>query len=365
MNPSHNDAEIFPRRLKLARERAGLTLRDLEEATGKMISFTTLANYEAGRHFPDENILVRLAKELHVAPDWLFRPFTVELSGFHFRKDRTFGAKEQKALISRATDFFELYHEIEEITGSVRRSNKAELPKIKVRSLEDAERYAHDLRDSWGLGLDPLPSVIELIEEKGIKLFQTSMSAKIDGMQAVTSAGPVIVLNCTTGGVEVSIPRERLTTVHELGHALLEIPSDATDDEHEKIAWRFAEAFLLPKDPFISAFGTGRKKISLDELLQLKFMFGASMWAIMRRAWVLSLISRASYDRFSAHAAKAGWKTSKGEPGDDRFPVRQKNARFAALVRRAESEGAISKHRAEEMLEAAGLEDAPKSKAVF
>lgn len=363
MNKSHDSAQIFRRRLKLARERAALTLRDLEEATGKLIAFTTLANYEAGRHFPDEAILVRLAKVLNVTPDWLFRPFTVDLKDVWFRKDRAFGAKEQKLLTSRASDFFELYHEIEEITGTVRQFGRDSLPKFKVHSPDDAERYAYTLRKKWGLGEDPLPAVIEMIEEKGIKIFQTSINAKIDGMQATTSEGPVIVLNDTSGGVDVSVPRERLTAVHELGHIPLEIAADALEDDHEKFVWRFASAFLLPREAFTAAFGLGRKKISLNELLRLKEMFGASMWAIMRRAWEISLISRASYDRYSAYAVKSGWKS--GEPGDDKFPPRQKNSRFCSLVRRAESEGTISWQRAEEMLLAAGIQHPEKKQPVF
>lgn len=363
MNVPTDEVAIFPRRLRLARERAGLTLRELEEVTSRTVAYSTLANYEAGRHFPDENVLVRLSKALRVSPDWFFRPFTVELTGVRFRKERAFGAKEQKALISRAADFFELYHEIEELTGATREFRRDELPSSKVKTPEDAEVFSGELRQKWGLGVDPLPSLTDLVEDKGIKIFQTSVAAKLDGMQASTSAGPVIVLNCTSSGVAVSIPRERLTLAHELGHVVFDMPDDVADDEHEKLAWRFAAAFLLPKDSFVDAFGRGRTKISLDELLQLKLTFGASMWAIMRRAWELGLVSRASYDRYSAFAAKSGWKT-RGEPGDDQFPARQRNARFVSLVTRAMTEQHITKLRMEEMLEACDA-DLPSSTAVF
>jgi len=363
MNKPVFDAETFRRRLKLARERSELTLRGLEEALGKSVAYSTLANYEAGRHFPDEHTLVRLGKVLNVGADWFYRSYTVEMSEVHFRKDAVFTAKEQKSLIARASDFFEVYHEIEEITSSTRHFDRSGLHSSTINSPEAAEDFASKLREHWGLGEDPVPSLTDLIEEKGIKVFSTGIEAKIDGMQATTSVGPVMVLNTTPRGNKTNIPRQRLTTAHELGHVTLKLASHASDADHEKTAWRFAAAFLLPKKHFIEAFGTARTKISLEELMQLKLRFGASMWAIMHRAQDLKLITEASYKRFSAYAGKSGW-IKNGEPGDEHFKTSCPNARFAALVSRAQAEQLISESRAAEMLEMGGL-PAPKPSKVF
>jgi len=63
------DTNIFTQRLKEAREKEGLSLKELQARVG--ISLSALNNYVAGKTVPPLDVAVRLAKELHVSLDWL------------------------------------------------------------------------------------------------------------------------------------------------------------------------------------------------------------------------------------------------------------------------------------------------------
>jgi Zn-dependent peptidase ImmA (M78 family) len=352
------DRDVFGLRLRQARERAGLTLRDVEKAVAGKIKYSTIANYEAGRFLPDEANLLTLAVALNQPVDWFFQPARISLGEVRFRKKSSFSAKSRKELEARAESFFENYLEIEELTGESR-PYKAPLRKTpEVQSFDEAEGYAEKLRGTWELGCDPVRLVRELLEDKGIKVFETDVEEPgFDGLQAQANDGRhfVIVLNSSNAGRPISIPRRRLTAVHELGHVVLPLDESThtKESECEKLVWRFAGAFMLPHAPFVSAFGRGRTRIAIDELVQMKVMFGASIWAIMRRAHELALINKASYTRFCIYANSAGWRTS-AEPGDELFPELPRNARFCSLVSRAASERLISDSKKEMLIKMAG-----------
>jgi Zn-dependent peptidase ImmA (M78 family)/DNA-binding XRE family transcriptional regulator len=367
MTPHLPEQEIFARRLKQARSRAGLTLRALSEVLNGTVAYPTLANYEAGRYLPSESAVASLSEALRVAPEALFRPFRLQLSEIKFRKKNSFSAKARKGLEARSEEFFEHYFELEELTASQRTFEKPIHRKKVVASLDEAEEFAQKLRESWRLGEDPLPVVTTLLEDKGIKIFETRIDeGSVDGLQARTDAGDVIVLNVGTETRRLNIPRQRLTAVHELGHVVVPIPPETERNEKvtEALVWRFAGAFMLPRKTFESAFGENRKRISLDELIELKVIFGASIMAIMRRADELEMISKATSERFWKFAKDNHWN-SVGEPGDGRFTEPPRNARFCSLVRRAASEGAITASRHDMLLKIAGADLMGKEGTIF
>ena len=61
--------EIFPSRLKKARENTGFTQRQIEQEL--KIKQSTLASYETGRTQPDIETLGKLAEFYGVSIDWL------------------------------------------------------------------------------------------------------------------------------------------------------------------------------------------------------------------------------------------------------------------------------------------------------
>ena len=62
--------EIFASRIKNAREKNGLTQREVERETG--IKQSSLAKYETGRNEPDIETVGILAEFYGISIDWLF-----------------------------------------------------------------------------------------------------------------------------------------------------------------------------------------------------------------------------------------------------------------------------------------------------
>jgi len=54
---------MFGDRLKLARKRAGLSLRDLAARIGSDVSAQAISKYESGKMLPSSSVLVSLAKD--------------------------------------------------------------------------------------------------------------------------------------------------------------------------------------------------------------------------------------------------------------------------------------------------------------
>jgi Zn-dependent peptidase ImmA (M78 family) len=343
----NNDPKaILAQRLRQARTMRGLSLRALAEALGGEVSHNALAKYEGEEMMPGSQLLGRLADVLGQPPDYFFRPFTLQLKRVRFRKRARLAGKAAEAICEQAREYFERYHEIEEVLGEARAFDE-KLNIAPVKTPEDAEKAADALRKKWKLGCDPLPNFVELLEIKGIKVYEIDAeSGDFDGFSAETDAGPVIVLS---RHLNSNLLRKRMTGVHELAHIVLPLPDNLSEKDEEAIVRRFAGAFLLPKDTFIAEFGKIRKGISLEELIELKVNFGASILAIMMRARQLGLMSEAVFVRFWQQRG-GKWRSAKCEPGDDRYKGNETHSRFRQLVLRAVAEDQITMTRGASLL---------------
>lgn len=333
---------VFSHRLRQARTMAKLSLRELSDVIGNLVSYNALSKYEKGEMMPSGEVLAALAKALQKPADYFFRAFRVELVNVNFRKRAKLSATEQNAIVEKAKDFFERYNEIEQLLDcAIPYAAPFAVDRV-VRNEEDAEKAAQDLRKNWNLGDDPLPNIHELLELNGIKVHEARTTDEaFDGFSGSANNSPVIVIAAWLNG---NLPRKRMTEVHELAHVVLNIPSDIPPREVERIVNRFAGALLLPEDSFRKMFGEHRQTISLGELIEIKVYFGASIMAIMKRAEQLGIISRPVYERFCIVANQQGWR-SNGEPGDEKYKGNESHSRFRQLVFRAVAEGVISSSR--------------------
>ena len=149
---------------------------------------------------------------------------------------------------------------------SVKWNKPWEAPYPVVHDISEADRAARSLRVHWGLGNDPVPNLVELLEAQGIKVLAVDLT-NIDGLTAnVHRAGkddvPVIVVNRAEWG-----ERQRFTLAHELGHMVMDVVAKL---DEEKAAHRFAGAFLMPADALWAEVGKHRKAIGWGELFELK-----------------------------------------------------------------------------------------------
>lgn len=338
----NNPKLTFAQRLIQARKMRGLSLRALAEKLEGQVSHNALHKYEQGQMMPDSEVLMAVADALEQEVDFFFREPSLELKELQFRKASRLGAKEEASIRERAVDFFERHREIEELLGIASQFENP-LANRAIRNGEDVEEAAEQLRESWRLGEDPLPNVREMLEGKGIMVFEVDAPESFNGFAGRADGHPVIVL---ARWLEENLPRKRFTALHEVGHLLLKLPEKLPVKEQEAFCHHFAGAMLIPRRVFITEFGGHRQRVSLEELANVKARYGMSIAAIMRRALNLELITPALYERFCIVSRKEGWH--KKEPGE--YAGRESSSRFEQLVVRAASEAVISESKGASLL---------------
>jgi Zn-dependent peptidase ImmA (M78 family) len=335
-------------RLKRAREALGLSLRDLEAAIHHQVSAQAIGKYERNEMMPGSTPLLALAKALRVSPEFLLSEREVELTGVDFRKATQAGAKEERAVEASVLDLVERYLELEELLPGIDEAWSApDDPAFEIRRIEDAEEAAKFLRELWALGVDPIPIMVELLEDKGVKVIALDLPESVSGSKAFVRRRdqndvPVIVVNQHHNG-----ERQRFTLAHELAHLVLRF-SGLTDIEQEKAADRFAGAFLMAKNMVLRLLGSHRTSISLGELAELKKIFKVSIASLVVRCSQLGILTKAAYGRVWAQIRGLGWNgpaSTEPHPLPAEVPLRMER-----MCMRAVSEGAISEAKAAELL---------------
>jgi len=326
-------------RLKGARLRAGLNLRDLAEQVG--VSAQAISKYERGLDTPGSSVLIRLAQALKVRVEYLMRPVNIILSQPCYRRRAGLSQKDQRTIQSQVQDWLERYLSIEAIVASQAEFKMPET-KRQVDTIEDVEQAALDLHQAWNLGLDPIDDLVETLEGRGIKVGIVPGADDFDALTlCANETMPIIVIKDGVPG-----DRQRFSIAHELGHIILVIPPEWEDDQAEKAAYRFAGAFLAPAPAVRQELGVRRQKLDLYELHLLKHKYGMSMQAWIHRASDLGIIpgtvAAGMYKRFRSN----NWHRE--EPGDP-YPPEKLN-RLERLVMRAMVEDVISESRAAELL---------------
>jgi Zn-dependent peptidase ImmA (M78 family)/transcriptional regulator with XRE-family HTH domain len=331
-------------RLKRARAMAGFSMQSLADATDNIVSKQAIGKYEKGDvKNINSSILLALANALDVKIDYFFKEPAVGLSNISFRKNAGLPKKDQESIKNRVLSFVEKYLEIERILNS-EITFESPFQQYEINCPDDVISAAKQLRQSWGLGDAPVSNLMELLENKGIKIYEIKFrkNLKFEGLSALIDPGdiPVIAIN-----INRDLVRKRFTIAHELGHILLDF-KDHEDKEEEKLCHLFASEFLLPKKNLVAELGDNRKKFSMLELKKLKGIYGISIAAILHRANKIDIISDNRYRNITIHFSKQGWR--KIEPGE--YLKKEKANKFKQMVFHAASEELISFSKAAELL---------------
>lgn len=339
----------FGQRLLSARKIAGLSLQDLAEKMNIPITRQALNQYEKGLTKPTSKVVIALSNALDVPTDYFFRKSEVRLDNLEFRKKNSLAHKEIESVRFRAIDYLEKYLELEDLLN-VSSAFVNPLKKNHVRDDRDVEHCAANLRKSWNLGLDPIPDVIALLEEKKIKVFEVDAPDDFSGLSSITDGVAVVVVN-----KNINIVRKRFTALHELAHLVFSFPGDMKEKEKERLCYSFAGAFLFPESVFREELGNKRTSILLNELVLLENYYGISVQAIMHRAHTLGLISDSRFKEYNIWLNSSGNK--KKELGS--FRGNEIPQLFNRLVYKALSEGIISGSKAAALLNKplSGLEE--------
>ncbi len=274
---------MFGERLKLARKRAGLSLRDLEERLNRQVSAQAIGKYERGEMMPGSPVLIALVQALDVSIGYLMSPMRASLNGVEFRKKGGTTAQDRARVEAEVLEQVERYLMVEAILELDSACWNHPLPDPQRRIISDlteCEALAEQVRAQWNLGLDPIPNLTQLLEQHGIKVLLLPLPAGVDGLtclvqRPVQEAAPCIVVNQAA-----TLERRRLTLAHELGHRLID---DASPAGAEAAAKYFASAFLMPAASVRQDFGNHRHAISPPELMPVKRGYRVSAAALLVR----------------------------------------------------------------------------------
>lgn len=283
--------------LKRARLNRGWSMEELAEQIG--CSKQTISNYENGKRNPDSQTLQKIGNILDLDFEYFFtRPdISFSLNSINYREGAYLSIEEKRLVEERSQVALSSYLELEVLTKEVTAFINP-LEDLVIKNRQDAERAAKHLRKKWKLGDGPISNISNFLEKKGVRVIRLDFGFNFnhEGLSgwAENQAIPVIVLNMRSQ----DITRVRFTMLHELGHLLLEIPTDIEMQQVERICDSFASAVLLPAEILIEEFGRNRKAISLAELRRIKALYGISISAIMVRARFADLIDVDAYQKW-------------------------------------------------------------------
>lgn len=328
-------------RIKQARKAAGLSLRALAENAD--VTAMAISKYEAGKSTPSSGVLLSLAKALGVRTEYFFRPVKIELQEVEYRKHSRLPKKALRKIEGDITEQIERFIELEQLlpNGPVQAFKLPDNLRATVSTLDEIENVATELRDAWNLGVDPIPVLTDMLEERGVKVFQSeAIPGDFDGMAAKVNGIPVIVVSSKAPG-----DRQRFTMAHELGHLVLSSRL-AAEIDIETASNRFAGAFLVPAAEVRKELGERRNWLEPQELAALKKAYGLSMQAWMHRAKDLGILPETRYVEMRKYFSKQDWnKTEPGKQCPPEYPQL-----FEQLVYRALGQDLIGESKAAELL---------------
>ena len=320
---------VFGNKLVSARKMAGMSLQDLEDKLGKVVTRQALHKYEQGKMKPDSRVLIALSRVLNVSVDYFYSipSVRIELKNISYRKYSSKISKtEQLSVEEKAKENCERYLELEHLINPNEKSEYFIYDTV-IDNADDAEAAAIKLRQVWSLGYDPIPDVVEMLEDKGYKVIELEAPDGFDGMKADVDGKKIIVLKKSMKPGE-DVVRKRFTALHELAHHSLKFSNKLSGKEEENLCHTFACAVLYPADMAKKELSKDRFHFYQNELVLIKERWGISFSAAFSRALHLGIITPFIYRRFNIDYRER--KLHLNEPG--KFMSKEKPVRLERLI---------------------------------
>jgi len=335
--------EIISKRLKQFRLANGLSLDELVAKSGGIVSKQAISKYERGLSQPSARVLTKISLALGIKAVELCVEPQIKVNFVAYRKYADLRETEQRKIQNFVSLALEKRVKLQKL---LRHKEVCNVPiqAIPIRKEADAEEAAMEMREKWKLGMAPISSAVDVLEENCVHVLEIDSNTRFDGISAVAyenasnkvDAAAVVVRRGLVG------ERQRLNLIHELGHIVLKV-SKGVDEERS--AFRFGAAFLAPRDLLVKEVGARRSFLSIDELLLLKKRFGISMQALMFRLKELEIINQSFYARWFRTISCRGWRKQEPEPLVAEHPEWLK-----LNVLKAYAEGVLSHRESEAML---------------
>lgn len=247
-----------------------------------------------------------------------------------FRAGEKLPAKTEAALRYRVADHLRKYAELESMLGAPAEFDNPLAGRPEVGGGEDVERAASEVRLRWDLGGGPVVNLLALLEDRGIRVYETRGLEGFEGLSGRFGGRPFVAV-CA----DFPADRVRFTAAHELGHVLCDF---AANESPEGACHAFGAAFLLPRAALERTFApASRRKVSLAELGEIKEAYGVSLQAIMYRAHGLGFVTDRQLRAFRETLKARGWTVE--EPVA--YTGKERAARFRRLLHFAVAQGII------------------------
>lgn len=309
------DKSFIPIRLREARNMCGYSLDQFVKTANLRVTRQSIYNYERGVMQPKPEMVKVFADTLGVSEHYFYGNSTkIDIPMLRTTGDDLLSEEELQHFEVMLSYWAERYLLMEKKVG-IKSDFSNPLADITVSTLDDVILAADRLREAWRCGSGPLPAVLRLMERKGIKILSTELPDGILGLSTFADEShPLIVVDMRPQ--KTTIERLRFTACHELAHILLHFSDECNV---EKMCNKFANFFLFPKQAFIEEMGAEhRNQLTLEEMIDLRELYGISIAAQVHAAWDLRMISREHYDwwydeMINKNRLEEGW-------GDYSFP---------------------------------------------
>ena len=342
---------MFGQRLRLARKRAGLSMQSLALRMTPRVTAQAISKYEAGKMMPSAAVLAGLGKALDVSLDFLMSSQVGALDSLQFRKHSGTSARDRAKAEAVLIDNLERYLAIEDILDIPEPLDWFEgLRCDSLASEAQIDAKADAVRDAWRLGMDAIPSLCTLLEDKGVKVIEDDLPERINGLACDVLRGGKPVAEAVLVSSRTNVERKRFTLAHELAHRIIRSTGNPAI-RLEAAMNRFAGAFLIPGQRLREEAGAGRHRLTYYEVIRLKQTFGVSAAAMLIRLGQVGVLGQASVQHAFTTFARS-WRKSEPAPipSDHGFASFDRPRRFERLVWRAVAEELISPVRAAEFL---------------
>lgn len=206
----------FAERLHNTRLMRGLSMQQLCDMMGSIITKQTLSKYENGVMLPKSDIVIALCDALEINPDCLFSYKSSTPKNIRYGKLQGLSKREENAIVCIIEDAIKRTGEIEEICG-IEHSFNSVLAEHQVKTLFNVLQDASMLRQAWGMGTAAITNVLNLLESKGVIIANIDASDAFTSLHAILNDSiPVIAINSNLND-EIF----RFAALKELAHAIL------------------------------------------------------------------------------------------------------------------------------------------------
>jgi Zn-dependent peptidase ImmA (M78 family)/DNA-binding XRE family transcriptional regulator len=288
-------AEFNPSRLEIARKRRGLTKTKLAGAAG--ISTRILTDYQRGDAQPGPDTARQIARVLRFPLDFFYLGDldAPEVDAVSFRALSSMSARQRDQALGSAAIAIELADWIDA---------RFRLPQPDVPRLPDVdpETAAELVRDAWGLGREPAPNLVHLLEAHGVRVFSLALdNAEVDAFSFWRDGVPYIFLNTRKSG-----ERSRMDAAHELGHLVLHWAGGPQGREQERDAQAFGGAFLMPRASVVANVPRGAR---LNQIVQAKRYWSVAAANLAYRMHTVGMLTDWQYRAVFVEMSKRGYRT--------------------------------------------------------